>query len=248
MSSPTDSDPRVLERFLRGFCALIPDTDLTVEVPGCPNWTAESLIVHLGTVLHRVAEGLTTQVAPTTTPPTPPSTPNELEAWCANLVEQLLSTLESTDPDSDVWQPFAGPARVGIWRRRLLHESMIHLWDLQRARGETLVVDPVLASDGIDEFLEIALPRVASTPGFIPPTGSLHLHCTDVHGEWWMQFDHTGALTVRREHAKGDAAIRGSAAAILLGLWNRPQPAEWDVPEVIGATEVADAWMRLPGL
>jgi len=227
---------------------LIPDTDLSAEVPGCPTWNTQALIVHLGTVLHRVTEGLTTGVAPVTAPTPAPAIPTELEAWCTNLVERLLSVLEATDPDADVWQPFPAPARVGVWRRRLLHESMIHLWDLQRARGEDLLIDPELASDGIDEFLEIALPRVASAPSFSAPVGSLHLHCTDVHGEWWMQFDDTGSLTMRREHAKGDAAIRGSAAALLLGLWNRPLPSGWDAPEVIGAFDVADAWMGLPGL
>ena len=248
MKSVDHSDPRELHHLLEHFRTLIPDTDLSAPVPGCPNWNAEGLIVHLGTVLHRVAEGLTTGVAPVTAPATAPDAPAALEAWFANLAEHLLAKLETTDPESDVWQPFAAPARVGVWRRRLAHESMIHLWDLQQTRGEALLINPLLASDGIDEFLEIALPRVANTPNFTAPDGSLHLHCTDVHGEWWMQFDQSGALTVRREHAKGDAAIRGSAAALLLGLWNRPLPVGWDAPEVIGATAVADAWMGMPGL
>lgn len=245
---PAHSDPLHLQQHLYDFCELIPSTDLTAAVPGCTNWNAEALIIHLGTVMHRVTEGLSTGVAPITAPPTAPTTPSELQTWCSDLVERVLSALSSTDPQATVWMPFAAPARVEIWRRRLTHESMIHLWDLQQARGETFRVDPVLASDGIDEFLEIVLPRVASAPQFAAPAGSLHLHCTDVHGEWWMQCDETGALTVRREHAKGDAAIRGSAAAILLALWNRPRPEAIAAPEVIGMADVADAWMALPGL
>lgn len=241
-------DPVHLKQHLDHFCKLIASTDLAAPVPGCPNWNAGDLITHLGTVAHRVTEGLVTGVAPISAPPTAPTTPTELQAWFSPLAERILSALASTDPHATVWQPFAAPARVEIWRRRLTHESMIHLWDLQRARGEAPKVDPVLASDGIDEFLEIVLPRARSAPNFTAPVGSLHLHCTDVHGEWWMQYDASGAVTVRREHAKGDAAIRGSAAGILLGLWNRPLTEGVVAPEIIGETAVADAWMALPGL
>ena len=52
------------------------------------------------------------------------------------------------------------------------------------------------------------------------PAGSLHLHCTDTHGEWLVTIDDDGYHLVRA-HAKGDAALRGPAEALLLRLWNR---------------------------
>jgi uncharacterized protein (TIGR03083 family) len=249
LKRPTHSDSSYVQRHLETFSALIPSTDLSVAVPGCPLWTTEALITHLGTVLHRVAEGISTGSAPVTGPTTPPtSDPAQLQIWFEDVANRIIGLLATTDPEATVWQPFPAPARVEIWRRRLTHETMIHLWDLHAARHETPIVDPVLASDGIDEFVDLLLLRLAAAADFVAPTGSLHLHCTDVEGEWWMEFDASGHLTLRREHAKGDAAIRGTAAGILLGLWNRPRPEGWAAPEVIGDAKVAAAWMNLPGL
>jgi len=246
---PIHSDLTHLQRHLHEFSSLIPSTDLSAAVPGCPDWTVAALITHLGTVLHRVSEGLLTGSAPVTTPVTAPiADPVLLQAWFADLAGQVLDRLATTDPEATVWQPFPAPARVEIWQRRLTHETMMHLWDLIGARHEIPIAQPELASDGIDEFLDIALPRLAAGANFVAPVGSLHLHCTDVTGEWWMEFDGDGHLIVRKEHAKGDAAVRGIAAAILLGLWNRPLPEGWVSPEVIGNTAVAAAWMNLPGL
>jgi hypothetical protein len=38
-----------------------------------------------------------------------------------------------------------------------------------------------------------------------------------------------GQLTVRREHARGDVAVRASASDLLLLLWRRIQPAAVEV-------------------
>lgn len=256
MSSPAYTNPTYLQQHLQSFSALvaatgIDPTGLQREVPGCPGWTAEALITHLGTVLHRVSEGITTGSAPQTAPPTAPSgDPIQLQKWFDTQAERVLHVLASTDPEATVWQPFPAAPLVAVWQRRLTHETMVHLWDLCAAIDKEPVVDQaaglMLASDGIDEFFEVVLPRVASAAGFVAPEGSLHVHCTDVHGEWWLQFETDGALTLRREHAKGDAAVKGPAASILLTLWNRPLPAGWVAPEVIGSAAVADAWMALP--
>ena len=49
----------------------------------------------------------------------------------------------------------------------------------------------------------------------------MHLHCTDVAGEWTVRPNDAGGFDVTREHAKGDCAIRGAASDILLALWRR---------------------------
>ena len=76
-----------------------------------------------------------------------------------------------------------------------------------------------------------------STPDAAPLDGSVHLHCTDVAGEWLVVDDADGADVVTREHAKGDAAVRGPAHDLLLVLWRR-QPL--DAVEVIGDRAVAE--------
>ena len=72
----------------------------------------------------------------------------------------------------------------------------------------------------------------------------MHLHCTDVAGEWTIRETDDGAV-VTREHAKGDAAIRGAANDILLVLWRRRSPSTVDV---IGDAEVAARFVAYPSL
>ena len=105
---------------------------------------------------------------------------------------------------------------------------------------------PSSASDGIDEYFELVLPRLGVREHVEVPTGSFHVHCTDVAGEWLVERD-GDALRVTREHAKGDAALRGPAEAILLRLWNRDSPRAEELNEV-GDPAVAAAWLSLPGM
>jgi predicted lipid carrier protein YhbT len=65
-----------------------------------------------------------------------------------------------------------------------------------------------------------------------------------VAGEWLTVPTEAGLRTTR-EHAKGDAAIRGSASDLLLALWRRV-PA--DQLEIIGNRTVAEQLLAYPRL
>jgi hypothetical protein len=82
----------------------------------------------------------------------------------------------------------------------------------------------------------------------------VHLHCTDVPGEWTLYTDtdtdtdtDTGAPAFRlvREHAKGDCALRGTASDLLLVLWRRLPVERVDV---VGDAEVAARFLAYPRL
>ena len=66
----------------------------------------------------------------------------------------------------------------------------------------------------------------------------MHLHCTDVEGEWIVQPDGR----VEPIHAKGDAALRGTASDLLLALYNR---VPLDALDVIGDRTVAEAFLGI---
>ena len=72
-------------------------------------------------------------------------------------------------------------------------------------------------------------------------SGSVHIHCTDVDGEWLIVPTDTSDVVVTREHAKGDCAIRGSASQLLLGLWRRTPMSSL---EVIGSSDVAAQFLN----
>jgi predicted lipid carrier protein YhbT len=87
-------------------------------------------------------------------------------------------------------------------------------------------------------MLMVLMPLVAGSGRLegLEGIGTLHVHVTDTAGEWLVE-PAAGALTVTREHAKGDAALRGPAQDLLLRLYNRG-----DAGEVIGEVGVLDRW------
>ena len=161
--------------------------------------------------------------------------------------EALVEALASVDLDAPTWHPFP-VAQVGrVWPRRQAHETVVHRWDAEAAVGPPSPIDPELASDGIDEYFEIAAApaRSCASNAQLPP-GSFHVHCTDVAGEWLVTATTTGCSVVRAAR-QGRCRAAGPAEAILLRLWNRDTPRAGELDQV-GDPTVAAAWLALPGM
>ena len=92
------------------------------------------------------------------------------------------------------------------------------------------VMTPDEASADIDHFLLDVLRRGDAAVG-----GSVHIHCTDVAGEWTIR-EFADSFVVAREHAKGDCAIRGAALDILAVL---SKQAPLSTVDVVGDADVA---------
>lgn len=226
-------------------------TDLNAAVPSCPGWTLRTLVEHLGGV-HRWATDAVLTAAPpararATDPPedAAPEAPDALARWFGDGAIALANALESTDPDTPTWTPFpiAEPT-VSVWIRRQTHETSLHRWDAELAVAVPRGMDPLLASDGIDEYLTVVLARLVQRDGRELPSGSVHFHCTDVPGEWTVEAG-DGRLAIDRAHRKGDAAVRGSAEHLLLTLWGRPVP-DGSI-EALGDDIVGGAWISIGG-
>lgn len=206
------------------------------KVPSCPGWTAADLAWHIG----EVHEFWGTIVADRLDGPdayvqsSRPETFDDTVTFAESTAAALLDALEATDPATPVWT-WASDKTAGFVLRRMAHETAVHRLDAERTAGRTHVIDGELASDGIDEFLSEFLVWVAE--GVADLDGSVHLHCTDVPGEWLVRDDGHGGYDVTREHAKGDAAIRGAASDLLLVLWRR---LPLDAAEVIGDRATAE--------
>lgn len=99
-------------------------------------------------------------------------------------------------------------------------------------------IDPESASTTIDELL---FQRLGGSGGSDAAwKGSVHLHCTDVAGEWLVVRADDGSTTVTREHAKGACALRGSALDLLAVLQRQ---AGIDTIDVVGDAELAAAFV-----
>ena len=226
------------------FAAALDRGPLDAPVAACPGWDLARLAAHLGGV-HRWARRAVLDAAPPDATPRPdPAT--DWAPWLREGAEALVEALAAADLDAPTWHPFPVAKVARVWPRRQAQETVVHRWDAEAAVGSPSPIDPELASDGIDEYFEIVVPRLGVREDIAAPPGSLHVHCTDVSGEWLVEREGDG-LRVVREHAKGDAALRGPAEAILLRLWNRDSPRSAELDQV-GDPAVAAAWLALPGM
>jgi uncharacterized protein (TIGR03083 family) len=199
--------------------------DLDRALPACPGWDMRRLVSHLAKILHRtighLPRGVT--VAPPRLPP-PPSEDSALLDYYAEGLAGALLTLDAVDPNLPAWNPMPRTRQVaGFWRRRLAQEVVVHRWDVEQAWGREFAIPPPVAADGVDELLSVFLPRArqrAVEAGEAVPDGSVHLHLVDTEGEWLVAL-RGGDVTVISGHQKGDAVLRGEAAAVLLTLWGR---------------------------
>jgi hypothetical protein len=96
----------------------------------------------------------------------------------------------------------------------------VHRWDAELTAGAPTPLDAVLAADGIDEWLGILAVRGVGALAEGEPETTVHLHCTDVDGEWLVRRSPDG-LDIERAHAKGDVAARATASDLDLYLWGR---------------------------
>lgn len=238
---------------LARFAAAVRTGPLDARIGACPGWDLRQLVAHVGHV-HRwsrlcVLTGENPQVAAFVQPPAD-ADGETWATWLEKGGERLAATLRALDPTSPTWHPFLVERVAGLWPRRQAHEITVHRYDAELAVGTPAPIDAELASDGIDEWFEVTLPRTMARERATPPAGSLHVHCTDVEGEWLAAFDPSAGdglgYRFTREHAKGDAALRGPAAQVLLALYHREHDTEALTP--VGDPAVLTAWLGAPGL
>lgn len=207
------------ERDGAAFADAIEAAGLTAPVGACPGWTTADLCWHVAEVHHfwRIIVGDHRDTWEGYEQPARPAD-DDLVAFYREGLAATLAVLSAADPEQANWT-WSNDHSAGFVIRRMAHETAVHNWDAQQAAGNDVSIDPTLASDGIDEFLTHMLGDGSGEAE--PVGGSVHLHCTDVAGEWTLQPSEAHEFDVTREHAKGDAAIRGAASDILLALWRR---------------------------
>jgi uncharacterized protein (TIGR03083 family) len=198
--------------------------DLAAPVPAAPGWDTAELLRHVGLVHVRTSVVLQTGTMerPSRSNGMLPEPPQDgvLDWYRGNLATLVADLRALDDPDRPVYTFSPDHRRAGFWPRRMAQETTVHRVDAEQAVGQPVApIPPALAVDGIDEIFTVFVPAVSA--GRSPGDGrTVHLHATDAEGEWLVRFD-PGYVVVESGHAKGDAAVRGPAADLLLWLWGR---------------------------
>jgi uncharacterized protein (TIGR03083 family) len=232
------------------LATLIDRGDPAQPVPSCPDWTLRQLATHVGRGHRWAAEIVrtrSTEFIPFREVPDGrlPDDPAQRPGWLTAGADRLITEVgqAGTDP---VWA-FGTIRPSAFWARRMAHETAVHRADGEIAVGTRPVIDPVVAADGLAEWLGF-LPdgpagQQADHPAPVPEGKVIHFHATDVEaGGEWLIHGVPGGVTVAAGHGKGDLALRGPASAILLVLLRRLPADDSDV-EVIGDRSLLDGWL-----
>jgi uncharacterized protein (TIGR03083 family) len=229
---------------------IVHGADLTRPVPTCPDWTLRQLATHVGRAHRWAAEIASTRSAefiPFRQVPDGriPDDPALHAPWLRAGAERVIHAVREAGSDP-VWT-FAGLRPASFWARRMAHETAVHRADAEIAAGRQPELEPDIAADGIDEWLDAMSGVVAEDQraDALPDGAVLHVHATDEGldgaGEWLVRREGS-EVTVQPGHGKGDVALRGPAARLLLVLVRRVPPDDPQV-QVLGDPALLTGWL-----
>ena len=190
------------------FLASIGEVDPATPVPWCEGWRVRDLVVHLADVHHWAAA----QARSVHEAPVAPGLSLE-DRYRACAVE-LRRTLVELGPDA-VGSTLLGPGPASFWRRRQLHETVVHLWDLRTAGGLEVDVRPEVWADTVDEVVTVMQPRQVRLGRMSRLPAPVELVATDVEATWRLDTADRGPAVVR---------VRAPGSVLALMLWGRRSP------------------------
>jgi uncharacterized protein (TIGR03083 family) len=218
-----------LTRLQDAFAGTIPDVDPQARVPWCGRWRVHHLVVHLARIHHWAAgQARRTREVPLG------RGPFELEPLYRRCAAELRDTLAELGPDA-IGSTLLGPGPASFWRRRQLHETLVHLWDLRTAGGLGLDVGAVVWADTVDEVVTVMQPRQERMGRMEPLPAPLSLVATDADRAWTLGPTDSGAAA---------AEVSGPASALALLLWGRAAPDDTALTVTGDDAALADALGR----
>lgn len=240
---------------LRG-CIEGAGADMRAPVGSCPGWNVGQLVRHLGGAQRWAEETVRTQAAGPLSDgffrdlsPYADEDPAVLGPWLTEGAERLAATLREAGPDAKLWTPVPG-GTTAFYARRFTHETAIHRADATLALGVGYTLDPEVALDGLDEWMELgSLPMHFEVHPvmreLLGPGRTLHFHATDTApeaaAEWLV--DLTGdTLAWRRTHEKAAVAVRAPLTDLLLIIYKR-RPAHGETVEILGDADLLRFWL-----
>lgn len=193
---------------------------LEAAVPGCPDWSAADLLIHVATVYLHKAAAMREGAWPDPWPPDlSAEDPHETLDRAFRELRAEFVKRRPTDHAPTWYEP---DQSVGFWIRRMAHETVVHRIDAEQAAG--MPVTPVpddLAADGVDEVLRWFLeyehsrwPEDFALVGELPEAVAISVG----DRSWTVRPDVT-VVDGRDEAVASD--VSGSPDDVLKWLWGR---------------------------
>ncbi|PWI20978.1 hypothetical protein DI272_43180 [Streptomyces sp. Act143] len=230
---------RILDREGRLLADAAEQAGTDAKVPTCPEWRVRDLVRHTGAV-HRwaaayVAEGHASR-RPLADPPGLDGA--ELLTWFREGHAKLVRALTSAAPDMECWHFLPAPSPLAFWARRQAHETSVHRYDAEAARGGTpSELSPAFAADGVDELLRGFHARSRSRVRSEEPR-VLRVRASDVDDAvWTVRLTQEPPAAERGASGDAECEISGPAAQLYLSLWNRVP-----FPAASGDHSLAELW------
>jgi uncharacterized protein (TIGR03083 family) len=220
--------------------------DESTTVPTCPEWTVRDLVTHVGRG-HRWATGIVE--GRLTSPPkfSTADAPADQAAWAEWLTSgaaALVDAIREIGADYPVWT-WQRDRTAGFWLRRMLHDELVHRFDVELVAGGLGQVAADLAADGVSDMLETAatLSRAEWANDFaLAGAGeTLRFAATD-HPAVWIAERATDGVTWREGDGAAGVSVSAPARELLLLLNRRIEP-EHDGVEVTGDRAELDYWL-----
>lgn len=207
---------RATDRFAAGLVA----ADPAAPVPSCAGWTVLDLVAHLGNV-HSWAATIVETGAAAADPDDLPD-PEAMQGWYAERAGRLVATLGAADPAEPCWNFARVNETKGFWTRRQVHETHMHLVDLDQAHGRPTALAPDDCADGVAECGEVFLPRMHARgfPADLPAPVSLV--ATDTGDAWTLSpVEGSHPALTHGDGVLADDRLEGTAEQLWLLLWKR---------------------------
>lgn len=217
-----------LARTQDAFLASIGEVDPATPIPWCGRWRVRHLVVHLGRIHHWAAA----QAGRAREVPLGRG-PFVLDEFYATHAAELRDALVRLG-DTEGWT-LVGNGPASWWRRRQLHETLVHLWDLRASSGLPVPDDPALWSDTVDEVVTVMQPRQQAMGRMDALPAPVRLVATDCDRTWSLGGAGEPAVTVTApsrdlallvwgRRTPDEVAVAGDAGALVHALAQRLTP------------------------
>ena len=241
------------------FREVLADADPAAPVPTCPAWTALDLANHLAeTQAHWAWVVGNRPKNPEERPDTGPSPTSYADALTAfdEASSGLVAALRDADPADPAWT-WSKEQTVGFILRRQAHEALIHRLDAELAAvGKIGELDPVLASDGVEEVLDVMFGGLPEWGEFSPLPHYIRVELTDTGEDVWVQlgrfsgtdpsdgthYDEDDIHVVAAPGVEPDAVISAPAGVMDARLWRR---GDGDSIHLAGDLMIVDHFRRV---